>query len=126
MKRSAYRLFGVVLVAVSTGCAASLTTVATTPATLAYEITETTLIDGPPDVTFAAPEADLIDFHSSWLCEFQRRTFADPAGGTEALIEALIGAQISSETYESFLNRLAASQDLRDAVLFDYQETCRG
>lgn len=126
MKRSAFGLVSIGLLAVATACSGSSTTVASTPATLAYEITETTLIDGPPDATFSGPEADLIDFHSSWICEFQRRTFADPGDGAEALTEALAVAEISSETYESFLDRLATSQDLRDAVLFDYQQTCRG
>lgn len=93
---------------------------------MAYSAPATTLIDGPPDVAFSSAEADLIDFHSSWVCEFQRRTFPDLGAGTEALAEALETAEIGPETYESFLSRLSTSQDLRDAVLFSYQETCRG
>ncbi len=126
MKRSAYRLLAAVLVAGSTGCADASTTAETAPVTLAYELTDSTLIDGPPDVTFTASEAALIDFHSSWVCEFQRRTFVDLAAGTEALALALTTADIGPESYDSFLSRLSTSQDLRDAVLFNYQETCRG
>lgn len=126
MKRSTYRLLTAVLVAGSTGCADASTTAETAPVTLAYELTDTTLIDGPPDVTFTASEAALINFHSSWVCEFQRRTFPHLGAGAEALAVALATAEISPETYESFLSRLSTSQDLRDAVLFNYQETCRG
>lgn len=126
MKRPGYGLIVALLVAGSAGCAAESNTATTTPATLAFETTKTTLIDGPPNATFSGAEGDLIDFHSSWICEFQRRTFVNPEAGEQALSEALVAADIGGAVYESFLNRLASSQDLRDAVLFDYQETCRG
>lgn len=83
----------------------------------------TTLIERP-SITFDSAETDLISFQASWLCEFQRRTFSSPTGGVEALAVQLERSGVARKDYEAFLLRLSNSQDLRDAVLFSYQENC--
>ena len=67
-----------------------------------------------------------MEFQAKWVCEFQRRTFEDSSGGVQALTEALDEAEIGQANYSSFLKRLQDSQDLRDVVLYSYQESCRG
>lgn len=95
------------------------------PGGLAYAEDEvpTTLI-AQPSVTFDLAEQDLVIFHAAWLCEFQRRTFATPGGGEKALEEQLRRSEIDGAEYEGFLSRLSSSQNRRDLVLFEYQETC--
>lgn len=85
----------------------------------------TTLIASAPTMSFSASDRDLIGFQSAWVCEFQRRTFTDPSDAAAALTASLAEAEISRTAYDEFLERLDESQDLRSAVLFDYQESCK-
>ena len=71
-------------------------------------------------------ELDLVAFHARWVCELQRRTFPELSGVDEALNETLIGAGLDRETYDGFLIDLSESQDLRDAVLERYTDSCLG
>jgi hypothetical protein len=87
--------------------------------------TPTTLIASAPSVNFSALETDLIGFQAAWVCEFQRRTFADPSDVAAALDASLADAEISRAAYDEFLDQLDESQDLRSAVLFDYQGSCK-
>lgn len=71
-------------------------------------------------------ELDLVAFHARWVCELQRRTFPELSGVEEALTETLAGAGLDQKTYDQFLVDLSESQDLRDAVLTRYTESCLG
>ncbi len=71
-------------------------------------------------------ELDLVAFHARWVCELQRRTFPELSGVDDALNETLVGAGLDRETYDEFLIDLSESQDLRDAVLERYTESCLG
>ncbi len=104
--------------AILSGCGSSSDDLA-----FAETVAPTTLIERP-SVTFKRAETDLISFHASWLCEFQRRTFSSPTGGVEALSVQLERSGVAPTDYEAFLLRLGSSQDLRDAVLFSFQENC--
>jgi|GEM_PF-2183120 len=71
-------------------------------------------------------ELDLVAFHARWVCELQRRTFPELSGVEEALTETLTGAGLTRDTYDQFLVELSESQELRDAVLTRYTESCLG
>ncbi len=115
-----------VLVVILTSCSSSSSSPAQTPSSIAFSIPETTLIAEPEGVELSDADANLVNFQAKWVCEFQRRTFADQTSGAEALTEALAEAEIAESSYSAFLERLNDNQDLRDLVLFSYQETCRG
>lgn len=81
------------------------------------------LIDEPPSTTLAV-DAPLVLFEAVWLCELQRRTFTTPDAVNSALNQALDEADLDQAEYEAFRERVNVEQELRDSVLFAYQETC--
>ena len=87
--------------------------------------TPTTFTVVNPDVEFNSSDDTMIAFQGSWVCEFQRRTFAQPSDGEAALDVALEDAGINREAYDDFLARSADNQDLRSAILFAYQQSCK-
>lgn len=111
------------------GCASQSTTPASDedppPATdLAFtNDPDQPLIDEAP-VTTLDENATLIRFEATWLCELQRRTFPTPDAVETALSEALAEAALSQDDYDRFRHRVNVEQELRDAVLFAYQEIC--
>ena len=87
--------------------------------------TTSLLIDGAPDVSLEQQEIELVLFEASWVCELQRRTFTSPAAMQEALEEKLADSGVDRAVYEQFRTEVNNSQDLRDSILFAYQESCR-
>ncbi len=81
------------------------------------------LIDEPPATTLAV-DGPLIRFEAMWVCELQRRTFTTPDAVDQALEEALDEAGLKQADYETFRARVNVEQELRDSILFAYQETC--
>ncbi len=55
----------------------------------------------------------------------QRRTFASLDDGDVARMEALVAAGIDPSGYETFVAGELVQQDVRDAVLWSYQQRCR-
>lgn len=99
---------------------------AAAPDDLAYtESTETTLIDAEPVVDLSPEDVDLVRFEATWVCELQRRTFPSQEAIDEALDENLAGLGIDRAAYDAFRAEVNQSQDLRDSILFSYQENCR-
>jgi hypothetical protein len=119
-------LFLMLVVVVLPSCSTPDSSQAQTPTSLAFSLPETTLIAEPEPIELSDAETTLVNFHAGWVCEFQRRTFNDPSDGPRALEEALESAEITEIAYRTFLEELDNSQDLRDLVLFIYQESCRG
>ena len=85
--------------------------------------TDQPLIDEPPATTLDA-DAPLIRFEAMWLCELQRRTFTTPDAVEQALQDALDETELDRVQYDTFRHRVNVEQELRDSVLFAYQETC--
>ncbi len=85
----------------------------------------TTLIAAAPDVLLSDADSEMVRFEATWICELQRRTFQTQSGREEALQEKLVDSGLSVEDYLAFRARVNADQDLRDSILYSYQETCR-
>lgn len=82
-------------------------------------------VSEPASGSFSPAQQELIEFHASWLCEMQRRTFASLDDGDVARMEALVAAGIDPSGYETFVAGELVQQDVRDAVLWSYQQRCR-
>ncbi len=99
------------------------------PSSLAFTdgapTTASTLIAAAPDVALGELDAELVRFESTWVCEVQRRTFPTEDGREAALVEKLAEFGLDEAAYREFRARVNDEQDLRDAILFSYQETCR-
>ena len=87
--------------------------------------------DPPPELAFfdAEPivegrDRDLVQFDASWLCEIDRRTFSTLNERDGALAVALADAEIEPEEYLDFKARLSGDRELRNAVLYHYQDRC--
>ncbi len=87
--------------------------------------TSTTLIAAAPDVRLSDADNELVRFESTWICEVQRRTFQTQSGRDEALVEKLEDFGLTEEEYREFRSRVNDDRDLRDSILYSYQETCR-
>lgn len=87
--------------------------------------TTSTLIAAAPDVRLSAADSELVRFEAQWVCEVQRRTFQTPSGRDDALLENLGQAGITEAEYLTFRERVNTDRDLRDSILYSYQETCR-
>ena len=103
-----------------------------TPEELAYAesvaastTTTTLLIDGAPDEPLPAEQELLVHFEANWVCELQRRTFATPAAMAATLDEQLAANGLTLAEYEGFRAEVSNSQELRDWILYVYQEGCR-
>ena len=83
------------------------------------------LIEGIPDVDLTDGEANLVSFEANWVCELQRRTFPSQAAIEDALNEKLAGLGVDRAEYDTFRAEVNNSQDLRDSILYSYQENCR-
>lgn len=83
------------------------------------------LIDAEPDVELTDSEADLVAFEANWVCELQRRTFPSPEAIDDALNDKLNGLGVERAEYDTFRAEVNNSQDLRDSILYAYQENCR-
>lgn len=92
---------------------------------LVLDNTTSTLIAAAPDVRLSEADSQLVRFEAQWVCEVQRRTFQTPNGRDEALLENLGEAGISEADYLAFRERVNLERDLRDSILYSYQETCR-
>ena len=122
------------LISVAIVCAVALSSCGTDspPEDLAYAeqveaLTPSTLqlIDAEPDVELTDSEADLVAFEANWVCELQRRTFPSPEAIDDALNEKLAGLGVERAEYDTFRAEVNNSQDLRDSILYAYQENCR-
>ncbi len=87
--------------------------------------TSTTLIAAAPDVVLSDADSEMVRFESTWICELQRRTFQTQSGREDALQEKLTEFGLTEPDYVAFRARVNNDQDLRDAILYSYQETCR-
>lgn len=124
-------------IAISLACALALsscgngsdtTDAAPAPADLAFaEPSGSTLnlIDSDPDVDLSPEDVDLVQFEADWVCELQRRTFVSQEAIDEALEENLVGLGIDRVDYDEFRAEVNESQDLRESILFAYEENCR-
>lgn len=130
--RHSFIALGLGCVVALSSCATDTTTSAPPPDDLAYAealdtITTTTitLIDGIPDVELDDDELQLVLFEANWVCELQRRTFQSPDAMQQALNDKLVGLGVERATYDAFRAEVNNSQDLRDSILYAYQENCR-
>ncbi|MGH1504892.1 MAG: hypothetical protein ACRBI6_15150 [Acidimicrobiales bacterium] len=105
---------------------------APSPEQLAYEelvaentTTTTLLIEGEPETPLADEQDLLVHFEADWVCELQRRTFDSPAAMSQTLEEKLAANGLSLADYQTFRGEVSNSQELRDWILFVYQESCR-
>ncbi len=103
-----------------------------TPEELAYQeeiaaITTTTtlLIEAEPESPLADDQELLVHFEADWVCELQRRTFDSPAAMSASLEDKLAANGLSLADYQAFRGEVSNSQELRDWILFVYQESCR-
>lgn len=87
--------------------------------------TSTTLIAAAPDVRLSAADTAFVRFEAAWICELQRRTFASQDGRELAMVEKLGDFGLDPAGYQEFRSRVNEDQELRDSILFGYQETCR-
>ena len=120
-------LVAAVVAAAAVGCSSSSQSASTIPFSepepeIAPTVPATLITE--PTVTLGPGEGDLVTVHASWLCELQRRTFADQRDIELALAAHLERSGYSATAYERFVTELASSQDLRDAVLYQYQKAC--
>jgi hypothetical protein len=83
------------------------------------------LIEGIPDVELTDGEANLVSFEANWVCELQRRTFPSQEAIEDDLNEKLAGLGVDRSEYDAFRAEVNQSQDLRDSILYAYQENCR-
>ncbi len=123
-----------ILISVALVCTAALSACGTdsTPEDLAYADqveaaapTTPQLIEGIPDVELTDEEADLVLFEANWVCELQRRTFPSEEAIEDTLNEKLTGLGVDRSEYDTFRAEVNNSQDLRDSILYSYQENCR-
>lgn len=102
---------------------------AATPTSLPLITTQTStttlLISEDPNIDLSEDDSVLVSFEAAWVCELQRRTFSDPGAIDAALEEKLIDSGITPDAYAGFRQRVNENLDLREAILFQYQETCR-
>ncbi len=91
----------------------------------ALATTQLQLIEDEPDVDLNDAERLLVSVEADWVCELQRRGFSSQEAIDEALGEKLTEAGIDRAEYAAFRDSVNNSQDLRDAILYEYQETCR-
>lgn len=90
-----------------------------------FGTTTTLLIAEKPDVSLPEGEEAFVRFEAAWVCELQRRTFPTPEALQLALDQKLVDTGLTREDYDQFRSDVNNSQDLRDSILFEYQETCR-
>lgn len=83
---------------------------------------ELAFIENEPEIADA--DRDLALFEADWVCELERRSFASLPERDEALDDALVATGLGRESYDGFRARLGEEQELRDAVLFHYQQSC--
>jgi len=82
--------------------------------------------DSEPEVVIVPDETDAaIAFHARWMCELQRRNFADLELQDAALGEALAAAGVTRAEYDGLLALLPESQALRDEALSLFDQQCR-
>lgn len=93
--------------------------------TTSFGTTTTLLIEAKPNVSLNDSDTSFVAFEASWVCELQRRTFPTPDALQQALSDKLEGSGLSRPEYETFRQSVNNNQDLRDSILFAYQETCR-
>lgn len=102
---------------------------ASTPTSLPYVTTSTStttlLISEDPHIDLGEEDSVLVSFEAAWVCELQRRTFTDPGAIDAALDDKLIDSGIAPDSYAEFRQRVNERLDLREAILYRYQETCR-
>ncbi len=90
-----------------------------------FGTTTTLLIAERPDVDLPDDEVTFVKFEATWVCELQRRTFPTPEALQVALDEQLSATGLTRADYDTFRSAVNNSQDLRDSILFEYQETCQ-
>ncbi len=100
------------------------------PEALAFEeppvtTQEPLLIEGIPDVDLDEEETLLVAFEADWVCELQRRSFPTPDAMQDALNDKLVGLGVTRDEYDAFRAEVNNSQDLRDSILYAYQNKCR-
>lgn len=78
-----------------------------------------------PQSSLVGDDATLTRFEAEWVCELQRRTFTTPDAIEAALEKNLAEVGLTRDQYDDFRERVNIEQDLRDAVLFAYQEICQ-
>ena len=72
-----------------------------------------------------APEdALLVALEARWLCDVQRRAFADLSDLDDARRALLANSDVEPADYEAFQVRLESETDLRMAVLTAFQLDC--
>lgn len=80
-----------------------------------------------PDRSFDLSEEDqaLVSFEADWVCLVQQQTFDSDSAITEALEGRLAEADISEQVYGDFRQAINQNQELRAAIMQDYQSNCR-
>jgi ABC-type transport system substrate-binding protein len=111
----------------TTGSTAPATTDPTVPTTTGSTAPATTSGDAAP-ARIASGEAitddALVLFEGRWLCEVQRRSFADLSDMETLRTELLASAGLDRSAYDSFQADLAEDQDRRRLVLAVFETVC--
>lgn len=86
--------------------------------------TSATLVE--PDRSFDLSEQDqaLVAFEAEWVCLFQRQTFDSDSAITEALDLRLAEAGIDEQAYGEFRQAINQNEELRAAIMQNYQTSC--
>lgn len=86
---------------------------------------EAPVMTEPSTAGFSNDERELISFHADWLCELQRRTFANLDESESAFVAALEDAGLTRSAYDQFLTNVLSTQSGRNAVFYQHQQDCR-
>ena len=87
------------------------------------EATRATIAAAAPPLT--EEEQELVALEALWLCDVQRRAFAELSDLDIARASLLANSGVEAEEYQAFQDRLDSDTTLRLAVLAAFQSDCR-
>ncbi len=84
----------------------------------------TTLIAFKPDVEMTDSQEALTTFEAALICDRGSRSF-ESAGAIDESRDALLADYgLTLDEYMAFRGELEANRDLRDVIIYKYQESC--
>lgn len=84
----------------------------------------TTLIDHEPIVEMTEGQDALTTFEAALICDRGSQSYESAGAIDESRDQLLAEYGLTLDEYMAFRGELEASRDLRDVVIFKYQETC--
>lgn len=111
-------------------CSTSEDTASEAPSTLPFVGEKpvrpsTALVETMPAIQLTPEQERLTDFEAQWICDLQATAFDSAGAIEETRNEKLAEASISEDAYLAFHESLDNNRDLRDVILFKYQESCQ-